>query len=355
MFKHCHHPEIDPFYRDAVNVETCKRGGKKRKQKTKTKGVTNQNIIKINIGSDKGKSKYAQMNHVTRLQRNARPMANPPSVSIQSSFAVPNPVAYPARHVEIGENSIPAPPIARVEVRDARGVPNFTSENPRGIVPVSSQPSRAVPSRLGNHGGVAYQAPEAIRAGEQIYDSEREDYSQASVSYFKPAGRDNLPLPYEAKHTLARPVDYFPLRGQDAVPVPEEIERMHESRTRRRSESPRRDEDFYTEEQQREARRRQAISDSNDEIVVHLDPNRKVQSKLPFKPIPKEKPASPDARKVSTVAPFPGFGNRYGNMALPLRRQVSLVSPSPAGRTSSEASSSMDGKKFGGMKKQSVF
>ena len=324
MLKHFHHPEIDPFYRDVV--ETYKRGGRKRKHKTKTKGVTNQNIIKINIGSDKlGKSKYAQMNHTTRLQRNARPMANPPSVSIQSSFAVPNPVAYPARHVEIGENSIPAPQVARVEVASRLGVPNFTSENPGGIVPVSSHPSRAVPSRLGNHGGVAYQSPEAIRA--QSYAPEEEDYALGSVSYFRPTGRDNLPLPHQARRTAAAPVDFFPNRGQASVPIPEEIERMHGGHSpRARRRSPSRDEDFLSPEQSRESQRRENIS---------LGHRRAAQ-------------AAPSS--AQSLLPLP----RQTNVPAPSHRTPSFASPSPAGRTSGAASSS-EGMKFGGMKKHSVF
>jgi len=340
MTHHKHRPEINAFYDD---IEFYKRGGKKHK-KAKHAPV-NQNIIKIHIGADKLKSRYAQMNHTTRLQRNARPMANSPSVSLSSTFAVPNPIAYPSRHVEIGQNLIPNPPIERVEVGSSRGVPNFTSENPRGIESISSQPSRAIPSKLGgNHGGVAYQSPEAIRANEHSYEPEAEDYAFGSMNYFKPSGRDNIPLPHQAKHTIATPVDYFPNRGQDAVPVPIEIERMHErGRERGRSPSvrpsrPARDEDFLSPSQAKESHRREAISEGHAR------------------------------RNAQPAQPAP---------ALPVRRNVSLVSPSPAGRIKKidilsgfpsdypvsemrnqdkEASVSTDSFKHGGMKKHaSIF
>jgi hypothetical protein len=226
-------PDIHPFY-DVR--EKMKHGGKKSKsQAGRKKKYTNynKNVIHINIG--KGKSRYEQMNHTTRLQKQARPMANPPSVSLSTSYAVPNPIAFPARSVEYGQNDIPNPRHERVEARN-NGVPIYPDVNPAGIQAVSSNARRAVSTKVKQAGGVFSQSPEAIRVDEHDYKAEAEDYKNDRVSYFAPTGRNNTHEDHRpAVQVAAQPADYFPNQGQAAIPLNSEIQRLGRARAREES------------------------------------------------------------------------------------------------------------------------
>ena len=211
-------PDIYPFY----DLEHgMKKGGKRRRAKRKStrkshsKPITNQNIIKINIGGA-----YEKMNKRKQFQAPRRIMANAPKALRDSQYAVPNSTSYfrmsAPRSFSASVDRIPTDPV-KVERPNTVGVPTFAqNENRSGIEPVSSKAQRAIPTPFGEHqGGVFSNAPESL-VKQEYSPPPLEDYAKASVNYFKTTGRDNIPAPVDRQTTAAKPADFFPLRGQAA-------------------------------------------------------------------------------------------------------------------------------------------
>jgi len=260
---HYQHPDTNPFY----NMEEgLKKGGRKKHHRKSKKDGVHVNVHvsnKLNVGRtlrDGGKQRqYADQNHVMRFTAPNRRMTNRPRVLSYNSFAVPptqiTDFRRPAEHGHVAEKKGPwekdwgeqkselnrshvtpyslakegnssRTPFSTLDVPNGRTVPIFTAnENPAGIAPVSTLAQRATPSGLGVRGGVFYEQPEQLKPEQYGNEDPKENYANASVSYFKPRGRDNIPSPADRQFTAAEPVDFFPLRGQSAVPREEEQQR----------------------------------------------------------------------------------------------------------------------------------
>jgi len=127
-------------------------------------------------------------------------------------------------------------------------------------------------------------APEAL-VKQEYSPPPLEDYAKASVNYFKTTGRDNTPAPADRQTTAAKPADFFPLRGQAAPSRNTEMARqlgigsvVHATippspaygfadistpvrgRSRHRSPSIARDEEFYSPSQAKSSAHGEAIS-----------------------------------------------------------------------------------------------
>ena len=272
--QHSTKPDIYPFY-DVENG--MKRGGKKHKhKKSKSRAPSknsNVNTIKINIGKV-----YDDMTHKRQFQAPRRPMANPPKALQASQYRVPNSTSYFS--MGVAQPTVGRMPVSHVvqEVPNPLTIPTFrAAENPQGISTVSTNAQRAIPSKFGeNNGGVFAQSVNALSAT-SLTPSIPENYQEASVSYFKPTGRGNTPAPLDRQFTLAKPTDFIPLYGMSAPTREEEMARnvirasvdlstpnpsRPSSRSRHRSPSVSRDEDFMSPTQLRSAMTGEAISNA---------------------------------------------------------------------------------------------
>ena len=300
--QHSVKPDIYPFY-DVENG--MKRGGKKhKKSKSRPSKNSNVNTIKINIGKV-----YDDMTHKRQFQAPRRPMANPPKALQASQYRVPNSTSYFS--MAVAQPTVGRMPVGHVaqEIPNPLSIPTFrAAENPQGISSVSTNAQRANPSKFGeNNGGVFAQSVNALSA--TSFTPSPENYLN-SVSYFKPTGRENTPAPLDRQFTLAKPTDFFPLYGMSAPTREEEMARnvirasvdlstpnpsRPSSRSRHRSPSVSRDEDFMSPTQLRSAMTGEAISHGKK------GPGH-APSRSSLEPVPESSSAAGSKRRGGRVA-----------------------------------------------------
>jgi len=208
-------PQINTFYDD---VEVCKRGGKKRKQKAK---ATISNVNKVIVNLTQGNRR--------RMTAPTRTFANPPKAL--QSITYSNPVA--PSHFDNRPISTHNEPMKifkdTVEEKIRNSIPTFGAlENPTGLRPVDTNARRVIPSRIPS-GGVLSSAP--VVQTQQAWDTVQDVMQRMkNPSYFPPTGSaSNLPKPQPAQEEIARPSNFVPLVGAQPESREEQQERLQTS------------------------------------------------------------------------------------------------------------------------------
>ena len=246
LIEHHAKPDINPFY----DTDVMKRGGKKGKKTKKVKKTKKQyhdmtmsnqpNTGVYSFQTIPRPNSYEALNSVYRMTAPSRPMVNAPGIFNPSHYGIaPTQISDFRRPPEHQGGFLPTAPIAKdwgrtvhttatptphtTLDRPALSVPIFAAyENARDLAPLSTNASRAIPTKLRPRGGVLYEQAGNSMSANFGYPENKEDYENASISYFRPTGRDNIPLPVPSNFTGALPVDFFPLRAQNAVSLEDE-------------------------------------------------------------------------------------------------------------------------------------